>query len=79
MAINPTRDQFAAGGVAKSLANAVGLSGGGLNQYYASGGVRGQLYAAGGVTGSLIDQYYASGGALGHFLSLATGTTGVTG
>jgi hypothetical protein len=72
-------NQYATGGVALQLANAVGISGSAMNQYYATGGFRGQLAVAGGVSFSTLDQYYASGGALGQFMSGATGTTGVTG
>ena len=79
MAVNPTLDQYVAGGVAKKLANEVGLNATALNQYNATAGVWGQLYTAGGASGSAISQYYASGGALGHFMSLATGTSGATG
>lgn len=79
MAVNPTLDQRAAGGVAKALANEFGLNATALNQYNATAGVWGQIYTAARASGSAISQYYATGGALGNLLALGTGTSGATG
>lgn len=72
MPLDVTLNQYASGGAAKQLGDAVGLASSDFNQYYAAGGFAGQLCAVGGVSPASISQYHA-GGSIGDFIVRASG------